>query len=80
MTFIRVYQGTVIAAMVLILAAILLAGCSTTGSKAYVCPRLVAPSPAAVEALRQAGKDDPSTAAYVVKLSAHYKKLEACNK
>ena len=59
----------------------LLAGCSTTGtSKAYVCPRLSAPSPAAIEALRQAGQNDPDTAAYVVKLSAHYKKLDRCNK
>lgn len=57
---------------------LLLSGC-TSDRVALVCPRLADPPPAAVAALEQAGRADPSTAAWVIDLDRHYSKLETCH-
>lgn len=56
--------------------ALLLTACGA-GPSAKVCPILPDPSPAAIDALEAAGRQDPSTAAWVVALDRFYQKQDA---
>lgn len=54
----------------------LVASCTQTTK--IVCPPLSPPPVSTVDALEEAGKKDPSSAAWAINLSKHYRKLDAC--
>lgn len=53
-----------------------LTACSPTTK--IVCPRLAPPPASTVDALEKAGRQDPSSAAWVIDLDRHYQKLDRC--
>ena len=65
-----------------LMAALGLASCSTTSTNTqvqFLCPALSPPPSKAIDALEEAGKSDPSSAAWVIDLSRHYDKCDAIN-
>lgn len=56
----------------------MLSGCSTT--VLYKCPPLAPPTPLVVTSLETAGRQDPSSGAWVIGLEKHYEKCDALQK
>lgn len=65
-----------IAIILFSLMAAILSGCSPTIK--YVCPPLAAVPSSTLDALEAKGRQDPSTASWVIDLDRHYQKLDVC--
>lgn len=62
--------------MLALISTLLLVACAT--APVVKCPGLPDPPPAIVDALEQAGRSNPSAAAWVIGLDRHYQKLDEC--
>jgi uncharacterized protein YceK len=67
----------ILLALYVAIALVILSGCSTT--VVYKAPPLADPPLSVVDALEQAGRKDPSAAAWTIDLDRHYQKLDAIN-